>query len=238
MLKKKFEGCRGIVLLGVPGCFKTSYARELEKSRGYFRLSLGELFFKNKQKMNKETNVDSFESQLASLEHSAPVDQLALFDLAYDALEKAKKEQQNLKIVIDGTPKTDTQLRIFEQLFDISILKVVTLSLPLEVSVRLLLNREICPSCLKTYNSFFLKDQKFDIEALLPKVTQTCDNCSTILTKRPQDLKGEILKRLTFLQSNQVQVLKGFESRGVKTFTFQPFKGIKDFDRFVNEFDN
>ena len=84
---------------------------------------------------------------------------------------------------------------------------VFYLDISLEVAMKRILGRVICPKCKRTYNIF---DDK-----LKPVKDNLCDDCNTLLDKRSDDTEETFKIRFKEYMDNTSPIINYYEDKGI-----------------------
>lgn len=106
---------------------------------------------------------------------------------------------ENDNYIFDGVPRDIKQAKLLDELLNSLNRKidfVIYLKIDKELAIKRILGRLSCPTCDKVYN-----DQ---IKELMPKVSNICDNCKSVLIKRIDDNIDSFNKRFdTYIKQTE-----------------------------------
>jgi len=167
-------------------------------------------------------------------------DEMAKGDLANSDLvirvmhkrfEELKIQGANL-LILDGFPRKVEELLSWMEMTNPPDL-VVTLRLEDDDIVARLVNRQICDTCGRSYNSY---SNEF-LRPILPRVHGKCDLCSDgKLVRRPEDLPEIVRKRLSLFHGNEKYIMDALKRHSqVKLRTYDVSQGLASFERISND---
>ena len=106
--------------------------------------------------------------------------------------ERLQKEDCSNGFILDGYPRSVEQADALEQILsninkdsDVKVL-VINIDVNQDIIIERIVNRRMCKGCGKIYNLKFIA----------PKVENVCDDCSSELYQRPDDVEETALNRL------------------------------------------
>lgn len=203
-----------ILFFGAPGSGKGTYSSLLQKDTNFLNLSMGDLL--------RQSSYNTFLRK----------GELLSDDIIISIFENYLKSKTNLKgLILDGFPRTIPQYDLLESKFPITT--VVNCILREDILIEKLLGRRICKKCNKAYNLCTINKEGYLMEAMLPKYSDKCDNCSIPLSTREDDTEQIIKKRLIEYQFKTEPLLSFFQKKNL-VIDFIPKKGVKDFPDFYN----
>lgn len=156
-----------ITFIAPPAAGKGALSNEIYKKYGYPHISIGDLL----------RNVEDEEIK-KMLEEGAFVNDEIVAKLLYKRLDK---EDCKNGYVLDGFPRTISQVGIYENICEVGNLKdiIIVLDIPKEIGEARITGRRVCSNCGSVYNINF--------EESKPKVDNKCDNCGHELKARSDD---------------------------------------------------
>ena len=121
---------------------------------------------------------------------------------------KLESELKNKPFILDGFPRTLNQAQKLDEMLNnlhIDDVVVVYLDVSLDILLKRVLGRVVCPDCKRSYN--------LDNPLLKPQVDNICDRCGAILERRADD-NEEIFKERyqTFLLSTE-QIMQYYDDK-------------------------
>ena len=123
--------------------------------------------------------------------------------------ERLSKDDCKNGYVLDGFPRNNSQIEIYERIKNISNNKnnvVIVLDIPREVGERRICGRFVCPKCGSVYNEL--------ISVSKPKVDGICDKCGKNLAKRKDDNKETYDKRYDTYLKETAPLIDYFNKNG------------------------
>ncbi len=193
-----------IVLFGPPGAGKGTTAETIEDF-GFEHVAPGDIFrkeLKEKTELGKELNKYMSKGKLVPDEL---VDKVVFNHL---------KNIESQKIVLDGFPRTVSQLNELEKRYPVN--KIVDLEVSDDEIIKRLSKRRVCPECGSTYHLITKK----------PKEEGICDNCGSELIHRNDDKPKTIKSRLNQYRENTLPVLEKYKSLGKEIVIVDAEKSI------------
>lgn len=136
-----------LVILGPPGSGKGTLSRRLQEENGFIPLSTGEEI--RKQMADPTSEIGRASRPFMDRGDYIP-DEMAL-SLFYKILDPMPFTS---RLVLDGFPRTVPQADIFSNWVtekDYGLIGCVFLDLPLDVAVKRMESRLVCPDCRRTY---------------------------------------------------------------------------------------
>ena len=189
-----------IVLLGMPGVGKGTYAGLLRESLGLLHFSTGNLL----------RNAVKQDSVLGRQAHEFMEKGLLVPDEVVTALleEVLSKSQIEKGFILDGYPRNIKQAKELEQLLSshrLTLDSVIYLGADENVIVERLSGRRICSRC----------QRNFHIKNMPPKKDGICDYCGGRLYERPDDKKETVHRRLNVYRTQTRTLIDYYENRGL-----------------------
>jgi len=203
-----------IILLGPPGAGKGTQARMISEALKFPHISTGDMLresLRNQTELGKRAK--------AFMESGALVP-----DELVDAIvaERLEREDCSRGFILDGYPRTISQARFLQSLFEKSGAKILSIGVEVAdgVLIRRLSSRWTCPQCGKMFNA-----------SLDPgKAGGQCDECMTDLVQRKDDTAEVIAERLQVYHKATRPLIQHYQ--GQKSYV------EADGDRPVNEIFN
>ena len=111
--------------------------------------------------------------------------------------------------ILDGYPRNITQAKLLEDIFeklDKEIDNVLFLDIDLDLAIKRMHGRIVCPKCGASYN--------INNESLKPKKDGICDKCETELEKRNDDNEETFKKGYSSYEKNCAPVIEYYRESG------------------------
>ena len=186
-----------LVLLGPPGSGKGTQAERIAEEFNLKVFSTGNIL---RQLAKEETLLGRKIKEILRRGELVPEEIMA--EILADFLAKEKREG----ILFDGYPRNLEQAKILtlhlEKLGGVSL--AIYLKVRLQVVVKRLGSRRICPNCGAVYN----------LETKPPKRENVCDSCGSRLVQREDEKPAAIRKRLAVFERETLPVLEFFKKEG------------------------
>ncbi len=217
-------------MIGAPGVGKGTYSRMLSKDLGIPELSSGDELRKivnNQSPLNKKGI--SIEHIKKTLETGSFMDDQFLYEFMK---EKLSDPDYTKGVILDGYPRNINQAKSLDNFLELDL--VIKTELREDILIRKLCGRRVCSGCGKNYNICAIHEGDYDMEPLLPKKeSNKCDDCSSNLIRREDDIESIIKNRLK-LYKIQTSPIEEFYSKRKILKSFEPKKGIKDYPVLLN----
>ena len=129
--------------------------------------------------------------------------------------ERLKSLESNKPFILEGFPRTIVQAeKLDEMLVTLGVTNnmVAYLDISLDVALKRVLGRVICPQCKRSYNIYF--------ENLKSKSDNICDYCNVELLKRNDDTEETFKKRFNSYLDNASDIIDFYKNKGI----FKSFK--------------
>jgi len=228
-IKTPFPGQKFLFFFGAPGVGKGTYAELLAKDLGYTKISTGDelrAIIKGKT----ETKFDpKLIQQIKDIVNSG---KLVSDDIVINIIEQKVKDPSAAKgVILDGFPRTVSQLEKYDKKFPTHL--VVNITLQEDILLEKLLGRRTCDSCGKGYNICDIHRDGYEMEPLLPKVEGKCDKCGGKLITRADDTNDVISARMKEYEAKTLPLLEIYKTRG-ELINFEARKGVKDYPRLLD----
>jgi adenylate kinase len=214
-------------MIGAPGVGKGTYSRMLSKDIRVPELSSGDelrKIIKNKSPLNtniKRINLDLIKK---TLESGLFMDDQFMFEFMK---EKLSQPEFSKGVILDGYPRNVNQAKSLDSLMDLNL--VIKIELREDILIRKLCGRRVCAGCGKNYNICAIHEGDYDMEPLLPKKDiHKCDDCSSNLISREDDVESTIKNRLEIYKI-QTSPIEEFYAKRKILKSFEPKRGIKDY---------
>lgn len=160
---------KNIILVAPPVAGKGTLSKILEEKQNYIVISIGDIL-RAKAKEDKE---------FATLMKSC---KLIDDEIIFQVLEEKLKNLGDKKYILDGFPRTVEQAKMYNNLLkglNKELGVVIYLDIEYEKLLQRVLARRICPNCKQVYST--------REKSLMPKETNKCDKCNSILYQREDD---------------------------------------------------
>jgi adenylate kinase len=223
---KKFKFCEKnnnelfILMIGAPGVGKGTYSKLLSKDLNLPVLSSGDEL-RNFVKVSKDPYVDDIKK---IMEEGKLVNDDFMLNFMLERINKLKDG-----VILDGFPRRITQAEMFDKYKTINL--VVKLNLNEELLIKKLVGRRVCVNCGRNYNICTIKENGYDMEALIPKKDPTgrkCDDCNSELIQRNDDTESIFRERLNIYKELTIPLENFYIKKGILT-EIELKRGIKDY---------
>lgn len=216
-----------LFFFGAPGVGKGTYAEILGKDLKFNKISTGDELRKIIKGQAGDTMDKNLVSQIRNIVSSG---KLVSDDIVIDIItEKFKEKESENGVILDGFPRTLSQLEKYEQLYPTHL--VFNIFLQQDILIEKLIGRRTCNSCGKAYNICSINRDGYVMSPLLPKEEDTCDACGDKLVIRSDDTREVIEKRMVEYEKKTLPLLQVYKDKGVLV-DFEPKKGVKDYKNF------
>lgn len=191
---------KNIIFLAPPAAGKGTISDYLVKNYHYEHLSTGDLL---------RSEVASGSALGREINDLISVGKLVSDELIIQLVSsKLESELKNKPFILDGFPRTLNQAQKLDEMLNnlhIDDVVVVYLDVSLDILLKRVLGRVVCPDCKRSYN--------LDNPLLKPQVDNICDRCGAILERRADD-NEEIFKERyqTFLLSTE-QIMQYYDDK-------------------------
>jgi len=184
-----------IVMLGVKGSGKGTYASRLSPLLGIPHISTGDIFREN---IAKKTELGKM------VEETLKAGKFVSDELTIKIIKERLDEPDCEKgFILDGFPRTPKQAEGLDKIENIDF--VIFLDVLEDVIVRRISTRITCKKCKTIYNSANLK----------PKKEGVCDKCGGELYQRDDDKPEIARKRIEEDEKNLKPLLDYYRSKGI-----------------------
>lgn len=205
-----------IVLLGSPASGKGTQAEILSQKFNLFHLSTGDV-------ARKLAETDPRIREIVTSGKLIPPEEMTMQVL--DFLEKNKPGLHD--ILFEGFPRFVSQYEALDSFLkskgdDIDV--VISLEVPMEVAVKRISARWMCPKCGDTYNT----------DTKPPKKTGVCDKCGSLLIQRDDDKPEAIKTRFEYYVKNTKELTDYVEDKGNLTRV----NGDRSIDEIAKDLEN
>jgi adenylate kinase len=182
------------MLIGRPGCGKSSYSKRVCEQLNWKYFSMGDLI---RQEVERGTDIGT--------EAAAYVKQGRLIgdDVCNKLIMKCLADIPKLgcSAIIDGYPRTVDQVKYLEtnhEKYWEDKINVVQIDVDHQVVYEKMMGRRSCATCGRGFNLAHIVDDFYDMPAILPD-KNTCpsgpDNCNPVLESRADDVDEETINR-------------------------------------------
>lgn len=181
-----------VILMGAPGAGKGTQAEYLRQSKGFIKVSTGDLLRREVSlKTDLGKRVEAIMSQGS----------LVSDDILMEMMKAALAKYAELNCVLDGFPRTVAQADWLAGL--VKVAGVIHVDVDREELIRRIEGRLICSSCEAVYH----------VTRKPPMNDMVCDKCGSLLKTRPDDTREKVLHRLDVYTSQTKPVLDYYKSR-------------------------
>ena len=216
---------RVLIFLGPPGSGKGSLSHIAVKELGFKQISTGNLCRKhivNQTEIGKEIDAVIKQGKLIS-------DDL-ITGMVTDWFSNNSK---NLRIILDGYPRTVAQAKAFSAFSDYSKLNIsiVKLDVSDDKLIKRVESRIVCSNsdCQHVYSSNVNSRKS-------PNIIGICDDCSSELIKRKDDNLESITKRLKIYRDHESGLLDHFKDKSYNIYDISADQPLVDvYDSFVKK---
>ena len=189
-------------MIGPPGAGKGTQAKCLEKRYRIPHISTGEI-------LRQAIAAGSFLGRDAAryMDRGGLVPDLLILDIVRERLVRPDCAPG---YILDGFPRTIDQVRQFDDLLEKMgqpLDAVFSLEVRLEMFIKRLSARRVCPNCGVIYN----------LLTTPPRREGICDACGERLIQRPDDIEETIQKRFEIYQRQTSDIKEFYISRGLLT---------------------
>jgi adenylate kinase len=206
--------------MGAPGVGKGTFARLLSRD-----FKLPELSSGAELRRYTEREKGEIAEKIKKIRNEGGlVDSSFVLDLVKRRLET---EEFKSGVILDGYPRSVEQIEMFLKYRKIDL--SIKIEIDDNITVKKMTGRRECSKCLKNYNIFSFKENGYDMDPLLPKVENLCDDCGGNLIHRSDDNATTIKERLQVYNEKTIPMNNYFKTNGVPLVTFEPKRGVKDY---------
>lgn len=214
-----------LIFLGPPGSGKGSLSHIAVKELGFKQISTGNLCRKhivNQTEIGREIDAVIKQGKLIS-------DDL-ITGMVTDWFSNNSK---NIRIILDGYPRTVAQAEAFSTFADYSRLNIsiVKLDVSDDKLIKRVESRIVCSNsdCQHVYSSNVNSRKS-------PKIVGVCDDCDYELIKRKDDNLESITKRLKIYRDHESGLLDHFMHKSYNIYDISADQPLTDvYDNFVKE---
>lgn len=187
-----------IVLIGLPGTGKTTVGKILSSKFSFPLIGVGDLLREEAKKETKEAKIIKEYLEKGLIVPVEITNKILL------------KKLENLNdFILEGYPRNVEQAKFL--LTHFPDVKVVLLKTPVEIIVKRLSSRRVCPKCGRIYNMIFDP----------PQNDEMCDICKVKLVRREDDEPELIRKRIKIQEEGLREVLDYFSRVGKEVYTIE-----------------
>lgn len=188
---------KNFIFLGAPGAGKGTLAQEISKIWDIIHVSTGEIFREN---VRNQTKLGLELKQI--IEQGGYVDDKITNAIVANKLNDLAVEQKNF--ILDGYPRTLDQAQFLDNNNN-KIDLVILLEASNEIILERLSNRRYCPTCQATYH----------LINKVSKLGDKCENDSTVLQQRKDDLPEAIVKRLKIYEEQTKPLIDFYKEKNI-----------------------
>ena len=226
---------RNIILFGLPGAGKGTYGSVLARNFNFLKVSPGDLI----RKLLKDNNPknDSLKRQLKEkVDKGLLVDDDLVFRVVDSELAFEASKYKGL--IFDGIPRTLSQLQSMKVKYPLSHSLLINVVLREDILIEKLGGRRVCNGCGRNYNICSINKDGYQMEPLLPKKADTCDDCSGTLILRNDDKIDVIANRIAVYKKETQPLMDELRKLTEVSIDFEPKRGVKDYpllEKLINE---
>jgi len=206
-----------VVLLGIPGVGKGTYAGILSKNYKIPHISTGQIL---RDEVKKGTKLGKKVEEIINRGDLVP-DEIVI-QIVRDRLEK---DDCKNGFLLDGFPRTVPQARALEKIKKID--KVLNFVASQKVIMERLGGRRICRQC----------GAIFHVKNIPPKVSGVCDHCGGELYQR-EDEKTEAIKIRMKEYEKKTKPLINFYKKGNLLINIDANYPIEEIDKIISQCEN
>jgi adenylate kinase len=214
-----------IIFFGAPGVGKGTYAGLLSDEYKFNKISTGDEIRKIIKGLAPSTMSKDLISEIKGIVNSG---KLVSDDIVINIVkEKLKEPESKNGVILDGFPRTVSQLEKYDKLFPIHM--VINLNLKWEILLEKLMGRRTCLDCGRAFNVCNINRDGYEMEPLLPK-KGGCDKCGgePKLVIRDDDTEKVITERMKEYDAKTLPLINEYKKKGVLV-DFEVKKGVKDY---------
>ena len=154
--------------------------------------------------------------------------------MALDLVLNSASELENFQgIMLDGIPRTVSQIEMLAEQMDLSQSYVVNCTLREDINMEKLMGRRVCTGCGEGYNICSIDKDNYFMSPLNSKDGVNCDKCGSHLEARADDTYDIINKRLEIYKEKTEPILLKFDELNVTKINFEAYKGVDEFPRLL-----
>jgi len=217
-----------VVFFGAPGVGKGTYAGLMAKDLKFNKISTGDEI----RKIIKGNDIGGMDRSLVEeVKNIVNAGKLVNDDIVLNILkEKLKEPASERGVILDGFPRTLSQLAKYDEKFPVDL--VINVELRFDILLEKLLGRRTCIGCGNTYNICSIHKEDYEMEPLLPKKEGTCDKCGGKLVVRDDDTEKVISARMKEYDAKTLPLLDEYKKKG-SLMNFEVKKGVKDYPKLL-----
>ena len=214
-----------VIFLGPPGSGKGSLSHLCVKKLGWVQLSTGNLC---RQHIADETSIGKHID--FTIKSGKLIPDSLIIDMVEDWLTKQLSTAS--VIILDGFPRTVPQAKALDNLISKNIfsgltLRIVRMTLPDDTIVERLTSRLICSNkqCQVVYSAE---------GSLAPRTPMICDECSSPLIRRADDVRETVYERLMAYHKHERDLVHYYEKTGQLVYELNAERPIEEvFEQFA-----
>jgi adenylate kinase len=185
-------------MLGPPGAGKGTQARMMAEALQFPHISTGDML---REALKNRTALGEKAKKYMDAGALVP-------DELVDAIvaERLAQEDCSRGFILDGYPRTISQARFLQSLFDKSGTRVLSIGVEVDdgVLIKRLSSRWTCPKCNKMFNA--------NLDPA--KIGGRCDECGTALIQRKDDRPEVIAERLQVYHTMTRPLIQHYQEQG------------------------
>ncbi|MBL7206369.1 MAG: adenylate kinase [Candidatus Aenigmarchaeota archaeon] len=194
-----------IVFLGPPGSGKGTYSSRLVPKLGIPHISTGDLFREN---IKNETALGKKVKEIIDAGKLVPDEVTA--EMLKERIEKPDAKKG---FILDGFPRTMSQVEALDKLTKIDI--VINLILPDHILIKKIAARRQCRKCGDIYNLADINEDGIHMPPLLPKVEGKCDKCGGEIYQRDDDKEEIVMSRLDVYKKQTAPLIEYYRGKNL-----------------------
>lgn len=223
---------RGMILFGLPGAGKGTYGSSLSRDFQLLKVAPGDLI----RKMLKDENLknDALTKQLrAQVDKGLLVSDEVVMNIVSKEIESQAGKFKG--VILDGIPRTVSQVALLKQHFDLSQFLLINVILREDILIEKLGGRRVCGKCGRNYNVCTIKKDGYEMEPLLSKKGDKCEDCDGQLQLRNDDKEHVIKDRIAVYKKETFPVMDMLAKATSNRIDFEPKRGVKDYPQLKKE---
>ncbi len=190
-----------LILLGAPGAGKGTQAAYLKEKYNILHISTGDILRTN---VKEETELGLEAKKF--MDNGELVPDSLVIKLVEDRL---SKDDVKNGFLLDGFPRTVEQAKSLDKILQklgYKLNKVLNIDVPSDKLVARIAGRRLCKQCQASYH----------IVNNPPKVENVCDNCSSELFQRPDDVKETVENRIKVYDAQTAPLIDYYGEQNIR----------------------
>lgn len=193
---------KNIIFIAPPAAGKGTISEYLVKNYHYEHIATGDLL------RDEQASGTSLGNMIAAIIRSGS---LVTDDIVIRLVEeKLESKESGKPFILDGFPRTEAQAYSLDKMLkrkNIENNLVIYLDAPLDVILKRVAGRVICPKCKRSYN--------LDNKELKPVHENICDDCGVALVRREDDNEKTIKVRYESFMKDTKPILDFYRDKGI-----------------------